>query len=45
MVLKSAEAFPLRAPEVSYLVDFDLKKGDIGAENGYFWMMNLNTSI
>jgi putative transposase len=45
MVLKSAEAFQLREPGVSYLVDFDLKNDDIRDENGYFWNNNVEISI
>ena len=45
VVLESAEAFQLREPGVSYLVDFDPKKNDNGAENGYFWDTNIDISI
>jgi len=45
VVLESAEAFQLQEPGVSYLVDFGLKKGDIGAENGYFWNNYIEISI
>jgi putative transposase len=45
VVLESAEAFQLREPEVSYLVDFGPKNDDIGAENGYFWNTNIEISI
>ena len=41
MVLKSAEAFQLREPGVSYLVDIDPKNDHTAAENGYFWNNNL----
>ncbi len=41
MVLESAEAFQLREPGVSYLVDFSPKNDDIGAENEYLWNNNL----
>ena len=41
VVLESAEAFQLREPGVSYLIDFGPKNGDIGQENGYFWNTNL----
>jgi len=45
MVLKSAEAFQLREPGVSYLVDIDPKNDHIAAENGYFWNNNVEISI
>jgi hypothetical protein len=45
VVLKSAEAFQLREPRVSYLAHFDPKNDDIGAENGYFWNNNIEISI
>ena len=45
VVLKSAEAFQLREPGVSYLIDFDPKNNDIGAEKGYFWNTNVDISI
>jgi hypothetical protein len=45
LVLKSAEAFQLREPRVSYHVDFDPENDDIGAENGYFWNTNIDISI
>ncbi len=45
VVLESAEAFQLREPGVSYLVDFGPKNDDIGAENGYFWNTNVDISI
>ena len=41
VVLESAEAFQLREPRVSYLVNFGPQKGNIGAENGYFWNNNI----
>ena len=31
------EAYELREPEVLYGDDFEVKKGDIGPENTYFW--------
>jgi len=45
VVLESAEAFQLRESGVSYLIDFDPKNDDIGAENGYFWNNNIEISI
>ena len=45
LVLESAEAFQLRESGVSYLIDFDPKNDDIGAENGYFWNNNIEISI
>ena len=45
MVLESAEGFQLREQEVSYLVVFDAKNDDIGADNGYFWNNNIDISI
>ena len=45
VVLESAEAFQLREPGVSYLIDFGPKNDDIGAENGYFWNNNIEISI
>ena len=36
MVLKSAEAFQLREPGVSYLVDIDPKNDHIAAETAIF---------
>jgi len=45
VVLESAEAFQLREPGVSYLVDFDPKNDDIGAENWYFWNNNIEILI
>jgi len=45
VVLESAEAFQLREPEVSYLIDFDPKNDDIGAENEYFWNTNYSPDI
>jgi hypothetical protein len=45
VVLESAEAFQLREPGVSYLVDFGPKNDDIAAENGYFWNTNVNISV
>ena len=45
MVLKGEEAFQLREPAVPYLVDFDSKNDDIGAENGYLWNNNVDISI
>ena len=45
VVVESAEAFQLREPGVSYLVDFGPKNDDIAAENGYFWNNNLEISI
>ena len=45
VVLESEEAFQLREPGVSYLVDFGPKNDDIGAENGYFWNNDLKISI
>jgi len=44
-VLEGGEAFQLREPGVSYLVDFGPKNNDIGAENGYFWNNNIEISI
>ena len=45
VVLESAEAFQLREPGVSYLVNFGPKNDDIGAENVYFWNTNVNISV
>jgi putative transposase len=45
LVLGSDETFQLREPGVSYLVYFDPKNEDIGAENGYFWNNNVEISI
>jgi hypothetical protein len=45
VVLESAEAFQLREPGVSYLIDFGPKSDDIGAENGYFWNTTIEISI
>ena len=45
MVLESEEAFQLREPGVSYLVDFGLKNNDIGAQNGYLWNNNIEILI
>jgi len=36
VVLESAEAFQLREPGVSYLIDFGTKNDDVEAEDGYF---------
>jgi hypothetical protein len=36
VVLESAEAFQLREPGVSYLVDFGPKNDDIGADHDVF---------
>jgi putative transposase len=41
MVLKSEEAFHLREPGVSYLIDFGPKNDGIEAENAYFWNNNV----
>jgi hypothetical protein len=45
VVLESAEAFQLREPGVSWLIDFGPKNNDIGAENGYFWNNNYSPDI
>jgi putative transposase len=42
---ETAEAFQLREPGVSYLVNFGPKNEDIGAKNGYFWNNNIEISI
>jgi putative transposase len=44
VVLESAEAFQLREPGVSYLIDFGPKNDDIGQENGYFGNTNVKIS-
>jgi len=41
-VLKTGEAFQLREPQVGYSVNFGTENDDIGAENSYFWNINLN---
>jgi len=45
VVIEGGEAFQLREPGVSYLIDFGPKNDDIGAENGYFWNNNIEISI
>jgi hypothetical protein len=45
VVVETAEAFQLREPGVSYLIDFEPKNDDIGAKNGYFWNNNVEISI
>ena len=45
VVLEGGEAFQLREPGVSYLVDFGPKNDDIGVENGYFWDNNIEIPI
>jgi putative transposase len=45
VVLESSEAFQLREPGVSWLIDFGPKNDDIGAENGYFWNDNYSPDI
>ncbi len=41
-VIETAEAFQLREPQVAYRVNSGAKNDDIGAENSYFWDINLN---
>jgi hypothetical protein len=45
VVIEGGEAFQLREPGVSYLIDFGPKNDDIGAENGYFWNNNYSPDI
>jgi hypothetical protein len=45
MVVESDEAFHLREPGVSYLIDFSPKNEGIGVENGYFWNTIVDISI
>ena len=36
-VIKIGERYQLREPSVPYGAHFEVKKGDIGPENTYFW--------
>jgi len=38
---ETGEAYQLREPFVPYNAHFEVKKGDIGAENNCFWNVNL----
>jgi hypothetical protein len=43
MVLDTPEAFQLREPEVSYVINLGTKNDDVEVENGHFWDNNIET--
>ena len=45
IILENDGEFQLREDMGTYIANFDIKNGDIGGENTYYWDMNHGNSI